>query len=80
MGDHIDIALTSSDDNVNEISIPNESTAPLCDGIPRRLCVGKCVILHRANGVALAKGICCNISSDVVVGSRGPFGDNLVAV
>ena len=54
--------------------------APPCDGTPRRLWVGKCVVLHRADGFPIAKGICWNVSSNVVVGSSGPLGDSRVAI
>ena len=40
----------------------------------------KCVVLHKANGVPVAKGICCNVSSDVVIGTTGPLGDSHVAI
>ena len=40
MGDHVAIAYsTSSEDDVDDVSIPEETTAPLCDGTPRRLWV-----------------------------------------
>ena len=81
MGDHIAIAYsTSSEDDVGEVTIPEEPVAPLCDGTPRRLWVGKCVVLHRPDGFPIAKGICRNVSSDVVVGSSGPLGDSRVAI
>ena len=81
MGNHVAIAYsTSSEDDVDEVTIPEEPVAPLYDGTPRRLWVGKCVVLHRANGFPIAKGICWNVSSDVVVGSSGPLGDNRVAI
>ena len=81
MGDRFAIAYsTSSEDDVDEVRIPEEPVAPLCDGTPRRLWVGKCVVLHRADGFPIAKGICRNVSSDVVVGSSGPLGDNRVAI
>ena len=54
--------------------------APLCEGIPRRLWVGKCVVLHKADGVPLAKGICCNVNSDFVIGSTCLLGNSHVAV
>ena len=54
--------------------------APVCEGIPRMLKVSKCVILHRGDGIPVAKGICCNVSSHVMVGSRDPLGDNHVTV
>ena len=81
MGDHVAIAYsTSSEDDVDEVTIPEEPVASLCDGTPRRLWVEKCVVLHRADGFPIAKGICQNVSSDVVVGSSGPLGDNRVAI
>ena len=44
MGDHVGIVYsTSSEDDVDDVSIPEEPRAPLCDGTPRRLWVGKCV-------------------------------------
>ena len=81
MGDHVAIAYsTSSEDDVDDVSIPEETTAPLCDGTPRRLWVGKCVVLHRADGFPIARGICRNVCSDVVVGSTGPLGESHVAI
>ena len=81
MGDRVAIDYsTSSEDNVDEITIPEKPVAPLCDGTPRRLWVGKCVVLHRADGFPIAKGICWNVSSDVVVGSNDPLGDICVAI
>ena len=81
MGDHVAIAdSTSSEDDVDGVTIPEEPMAPLCDGTPRRLWVGKCVVLHRPDKVPVAKGICQNVSSDIVVGSTGPLGDNHVAI
>ena len=77
---NIDIALTSFNNDVDEVNIRDESTAPLCNGIPRRLWVGKCMILHEADRVVVAKGISCKVSSDIMVGSKGPLGDNHVAV
>ena len=81
MDDHVAIAYsTSSEDDVDEVTIPEEPMAPLCDGTPRRLWVGKCVVLHRPDGFPIAKGICRNVSSDVVVGSSSPLGDSRVAI
>ena len=81
MGDHVAIAYsTSSEDDVDDVSIPEETTAPLCDGTPRRLWVGKCVVLHRADGFPIARGICRNVCSDVVVGSTNPLGESHVAI
>ena len=81
MGDHVAIVYsTSSEDDVDDVSIPEETMAPLCDGTPRRLWVGKCVVLHKADGFPIARGICRNVCSDVVVGSTGPFGESHVAI
>ena len=81
MGDHVAIAYsTSSEDDVDDVSIPEETTAPLCDGTPRRLWVGKCVVLHRADGFPIARGICRNVSFDIVVGSSGLLGESHVAI
>ena len=81
IGDHVAIAYsTSSEDDVDDVSILEETTAPLCDGTPRRLWVGKCVVLHRADGFPIARGICRNVSSDIVIGSSGPLGESHVAI
>ena len=80
MNDHLNMAFTSSNEDVDEVNIPDESTAPLCDCIPRRFWVGKCMILHRPDGVTVAIGICCNVSFDVLVGSKGPLGDSHIMV
>ena len=81
MGDHIAIAYSSSsEDNVDGVTIPEEPMAPLCDGTPRKLWVGKCVVLHRANEVPVAKGIYQNVNSNVVVGSTSLLGDSHVAI
>ena len=81
MSDHINFAFNSSfDDDVDGVSIPDEVVPPLCEGIPRRLWVGKCVVLYKSDGVHVARGICRNVSSDVVIGTTGPFGDSHVAV
>ena len=81
MGDHVAIAYSfSSEDDVDDVSIPEETTAPLCDGTPRQLWVGKCVVLHRADGFPIARGICRNVCSDVVVGSTSPLGESHVAI
>ena len=38
MGDHVAIAYsTSSEDDVDEVTIPEEPMAPLYNGTPRRL-------------------------------------------
>ena len=81
MSDHVAIAYsTSSEDDVDGVTIPEEPMAPLYDGTPRRLWVGKCVVLHRADGVPVAKGICQNVSSNIVVGSTAPLGDSHVVI
>ena len=81
MGDHVAIVYsTSSEDDVDDVSIPEETTAPLYDGTPRRLWVGKCMVLHRADGFPIARGTCRNVSSDVVVGSSGPLVESHVAI
>ena len=38
------------------------------------------MVLHRADGFPIVKGICWNVSSDVVVGSSGLLGDSHVAI
>ena len=38
------------------------------------------MVLHRTDGVPVAKGICRNVSSEVVIGSTNPLGDSHVAV
>ena len=81
MGDQVIIAsITSSDDNVDGVSIPEEPRAPFCEGIPRRLWVEKCVVLHKANEVLVAERLCRNVSSNVVIGSTGLLEDSHVAV
>ena len=42
--------------------------------------MGKCVVLHRADGFLIAREICRNVCSDVVVGSTGPLGESHVAI
>ena len=81
MDKHIAIAhSTSSEDDVDGVTIPEEPMAPLCDGTPRRFWVEKCVVLHRPNKVPVAKGICRNVSSNIVIGSTGPLGDSHVVI
>ena len=75
MSDHINLAFNSSSDyDVDGVSIPDEPMPPLCEGIPRQLWVGKCVVLYKNDGVPVARGICRNVSSDVVIGTTGPLG------
>ena len=81
IGNQVVIAFsTSSDNNVDGVSIPDELVASLCEGIPRQLWVEKCVVLHRADGVLVAKRICCNVSSNIVIGSIGLLKDSHVAI
>ena len=80
MGDHIDIRLTSSDDNVDEVNVVDNPLAPVCEGISRRIWLDKCVIFHRVDKVSIAKGICRNINSDVVVGCTNLLRDSHVVV
>ena len=56
------------------------SLIPLCEGILRRNWVGKCVVLQNASSVAIASGICRNVSSDAIIGSSGLLRDTHVAV
>ena len=79
MDDHIDITFTSlSNKEVDDMSISHESIAPQC--IPRRLWTSKCMILHRANAPLVAKRICRNVNSDVIIGSLDLLGNTHVAV
>ena len=81
MSDHVIVAFnSSSDDDGDGVRVPDEPVPPLCEGIPRRLWMGKCMVLYKSHGVPVAKGICRNVSSDVVIGSIGPLGDSHVAV
>ena len=57
MRDHIDVILTSSDKKIDKVNISYESTALNCEVLPRRLWVGKCMVLHKIDGVPMAKGI-----------------------
>ena len=57
-----------------------DSSISICEGIPRKNWVGKCVLLHNATSVSVASSICRNVSSDAVIGSSGPLGDTHVAV
>ena len=81
MSDHIVLAFNSSSDNdVDGVSIPDEPVPPLCEGIPQQLWMGKCVVLYKNDGVLMARGICRNVSSDVVIGTTGLLGDSHVVV
>ena len=81
MSDHVVIAFNSSfDDDGDGVRVSDEPVPPLYEGIPWRLWVGKCVVLYKSHRVPLAKGICRNVSFDVIIGSTGPLGDSHVAV
>ena len=81
ISDHVVVAFnSSSDDDGDGVRVPDEPVPPLYEGIPRRLWVRKCVVLYKSHEVLVAKGICCNVSSDVVIGTTGPLGDSHVAV
>ena len=81
MSDHIVLDFNSSFDNDGDgVRVSDEPMPPLCEGIPQQLWMGKCVVLYKNDGVPVAKGICRNISSDVVIGTTGPLGDSHVAV
>ena len=55
MTDHIDLAFnSSSDDDVDGVSIPDEPMPPLCEGIPRRLWMEKCMVLWQEVYVAMS--------------------------
>ena len=56
MSDHIVLAFnSSSDDDGDGVRVPDEPMPPLCEGIPRRLWVGKCEVLYKNDGVPVAK-------------------------
>ena len=81
MADNRDMQCTSSsDDDANWTNCVQDSVIPECEGIPRQSWTRKCKVLYNSNGVAVAEGICCNISSDVVTRSLGPLGDSHVAI
>ena len=81
MSDHVVVTCTSSsDDNVDGVSIPDEPMPPLYEDIPRQLWVGKCVVLYKVDEVPVAGDICRNLNSDVVIGTTSPLGDSHVAV
>ena len=80
MAGTIDFLCTTSEDEQNELNIAEDTSIPICEGIPRKNWVGKIVLLHNATGVSVASGIYRNVSSDVVIGSSGPLGDTHVAV
>ena len=52
-----------------------------CEGIPRKSWMTKCVVLKNEAGVVVCKGICHNVSSDLIIDSDNqPLGDDRVAV
>ena len=52
-----------------------------CEGIPRKSWMTKCVVLKNEARVVVGKGICHNVSSDLIIDSDNqPFGDDRVAV
>ena len=76
----MDFVCTSSEDEQSELNTAEDSSIPICEGIPRKNWVGKCILLQNATGVPVASGICRNVSSDAIIGSSGPLGDTHVAV
>jgi hypothetical protein len=48
--------------------------------VPRHLWTTKCISLYNNSGVAVAKGICHSISSNLIIGTTGPLGDTHVTV
>ena len=52
-----------------------------CEGVPRKSWMTKCVVLKNEVGVVVGKGICHNVSSDLIIDSDNqPLGDDRVAV
>ena len=52
-----------------------------CEGISRKSWMTKCVVLKNKAGVVVGKGICHNVSSDLIIDSNNqPLGDDRVAV
>ena len=52
-----------------------------CEGISRKSWITKCVVLKNEAGVVVGKGICHNVSSDLIIDSDNqPLGDDRVAV
>ena len=52
-----------------------------CEGILRKSWMTKCVVLKNEAGVVVGKGICHNVSSDLIIDSDNqPLGDDQVAV
>ena len=51
------------------------------EGISRKSWMTKCVVLKNEVGVVVGKGICHNVSSDLIIDSDNqPLGDDRVAV
>jgi hypothetical protein len=51
-----------------------------CDVMPHHLWTTKCMSLYNSDCIAVGKGICYSVKSDLVVGSTGPLGDTHVVV
>ena len=52
-----------------------------CEGVPRKSWMSKCIVLKNEAGVVVGKGICHNVSSDLIIDSDNqPLGDDQVAV
>ena len=52
-----------------------------CEGIPRKSWMTKCVVLKNEAGMVVGKGICHNVSSDLIIDNDNqPLGDDRVAV
>ena len=52
-----------------------------CEGIPRKLWITKCVSVMNEAGVLVGKGICPNVSSDLIIDNDNePHGDDCVVV
>ena len=48
-----------------------------CEGIPRKSWMTKCVVLKNEVGVVVGKGICHNVSSNLVIDNDNqPLGDD----
>ena len=52
-----------------------------CEGVPKKSWMTKCVVLKNEADVVVGKGICHNVSSDLIIDSDNqPLGDDRVAV
>ena len=48
-----------------------------CEGVPRKSWMTKCVVLKNEAGMVVGKGICHNVSLDLVIDSGNqPLGDD----